>query len=167
MSSTGGGFSGGDDQDDMFGATEDFAGRGTESLAPGASGGAPTKSRPSAQTDERLKELITQMEADGLNFNSLFDALNEKSKQGKIPLGQLQKQLEFYYPSISVDDKRYILKQLNVNSGQIDLIELQDLLMKYARNLKPSIGSTFNIIAVKIKSSGLDNKEFFNVKCNW
>lgn len=44
---------------------------------------------------------------------------------------------------------------------------MQDLLMKYARNLKPSVGSTFNIIAVKIKSSGLDNKEFFNVKCNW
>lgn len=84
MSSTGGGKLAEDD--DVFGVSEDFAGRGTESLAPGAGSGAPAKGGKPA-TDERLRELIIKMEEDGLNFNSLFDGLNEKSKAGKIPLG--------------------------------------------------------------------------------
>jgi hypothetical protein len=118
--------------------------------------------------DERIKGIILKMEEYGMSFGSFFEELNMKSSNdGMIALGKVTQLMTSFYPDMKQEDKLYLMGKLNVTLGKVEVLDLQTLLTKYSRNLKPSVAQTFNIIAARIKKSGQDSTNFFSDKCNW
>jgi hypothetical protein len=69
---------------------------------------------------------------------------------GLIALGSLLKAMEASYPTISVVDRNFLIKECLADKGKVDYIQLEDTFTKFSKNLKPTVTSTFSVIANNI-----------------
>ena len=60
------------------------------------------------------------------------------------------KALETSYPSIPANDRNYLIKECIVDRIKVNYGELERLMTKYGKNIKPSCSSTFTVLANNI-----------------
>ena len=109
------------------------------------------------------------MEKEGINLQNFVDSAKRKVVNGCIPLGGLLQLFETSYPTISTTDRSFLFKNCLKERTKIDFVMFEDLLSKYAKNLRPSVTQFFQTVAQnivkKMGSSPMDSlKQFFRAQ---
>lgn len=61
------------------------------------------------------------------------------SINGLIPLGSLLKAIEMSYPTISVNDRNFVIKGCMAERAKVDYLQLEELFTRFSKNLQPSV----------------------------
>lgn len=91
------------------------------------------------------------MEREGVGFQSFFDAIKKNVTNGVIPLGGLLKHLESSYPTVSLNDRSFLVKECIRDRTKVDFVSFEELFTKFAKNLLSSTTQTFQAIASNIQ----------------
>ncbi|CDW83096.1 cysteine protease family c02 [Stylonychia lemnae] len=99
---------------------------------------------------QRRKNIIMKMEKEGQNFNTFFNSMKAIVERGAINLGQLLSKLENSYPTISTQDRSFLVRGVMIDAKRIDYVQLEQLFTRFSKNLQPTVSNTFSIIAGNI-----------------
>jgi hypothetical protein len=83
------------------------------------------------------------MEKEAINLQNFVDSLKRQVVNGCISLGSLLKLFDTSYPSITTNDRNFLVKDCLKERTKIDFVMFEDLLSKYSKNLKPSVTQFF------------------------
>ena len=72
--------------------------------------------------EQKRKVIIEKMEKEGVNFQSFFNSLRGMASGGFIQLGSLLKTMEVSYPTISVAERNFLIKDCLAGRSKVDYI---------------------------------------------
>jgi hypothetical protein len=110
----------------------------------------------------KRKQIIEKMDREGLITLSVFiENLRRNVIQGTLAFGALLKQIETNYPTVPNVDRNFLVKDCLKAPTKVDFALFEDLISKFARNVRPSMAGLFSSLSAtiikKIGSSPLDS----------
>jgi len=83
------------------------------------------------------------MEKEGIGFTSFFNQIRNQVSNGLISLGTILKAIEKNYPSTTISDRNFLIKECIKDRTKIDFYLFEELFTKFSKNLQPSSAQTF------------------------
>lgn len=78
------------------------------------------------------------MEREGVGFSSFLETVRKQAVNGVVPLGTVLKSIESSYPTISLSDRNFLVKDCIKERTKIDFVAFEELFTRFAKNIMSS-----------------------------
>ena len=77
------------------------------------------------------------MEKEGISFQSFFNYFKNQTSNGLIPLGLLIKTMGESYPTVTIGNRNFLIRECIREKTKIDYVVLEELFSRFSKNLLP------------------------------